>query len=72
MAKAKDNPAEQAPQPDALVQSVQAAVDKWYADNMHNTVVSRDVDVHNLIHQVKPALVEAVVAAVRQQVPNQE
>lgn len=72
MAKAKDNPAEQAPQPDALAQNVRDAVEKWYRDNMHNTVVSRDIDVHNLIHEAKPALVEAVVAAVRQQVPNQE
>lgn len=51
---------------DALTQIVQAAVDKWYADNMHGTVVSRDTDVHNLIHNAKPALVKAVVAAVGQ------
>ena len=57
---------------DPLLQNVQAAVDKWYVDNMHGTVVSRDVDVHNLIHSAKPALVEAVIAAVRQSVPNQE
>lgn len=51
---------------DELTQNVQAAVDKWYVDNMHGTVVSRDTDVHNLIHKAKPALIQAVVAAVAQ------
>lgn len=72
MAKANEQPAKQAQKPDALVQSVQGAVDEWYARNMHNTVVSRDTDVHNLIHSVKAELVQSVVAAVRQSVPNQE
>lgn len=69
---AKKEQSQQEQKTDPLLQNVQAAVDKWYADNMHGTVVSRDVDVHNLIHSAKPALVEAVVAAVRQSVPNEE
>lgn len=72
MAK-RDQPQEQQVEKvDDLAQEVRGAVDKWYVDNMHNTVVSRDTDVHNLIHSAKPALVEAVVAAVRQSFPNQE
>lgn len=59
-------------QNNALEQNVQNAVDQWYRDVLHNTVVSRDTDVHNLIHNAKPALIEAVTAAVRQYVPNQE
>lgn len=51
---------------DVLVGKVQGAVDKWFADNLHNSVVSRDTAVHNLIHDAKPALVAAVVAAVGQ------
>jgi hypothetical protein len=49
-----------------LVNKVQGAVDKWFHDNMHNSVVSRDTDVFNLIHNAKPALVSAVVEAVGQ------
>lgn len=45
---------------------VQQVVDKWYADNMHNSVVSRDVDVHNLIHNAKSSLVDDLVAALGQ------
>lgn len=63
-------PAQEDSQPAApaatLEQNVQAAVDKWYVDNMHGSVVSRDIDVHNLIHNAKPALVKAIVAAVGQ------
>lgn len=56
---------------DPLESKVQAAVDKWYADRMHNSVVSRDTDVHNLIHEAKPALVQAVLAAVAQTNPQE-
>lgn len=51
---------------DKLERKVQEAVDQWYAANMHNSVVSRDTAVHNLIHDAKPALVQAVLAAVSQ------
>lgn len=60
-----------APVKATLEQNVQAAVDKWYADNMHNTAVSRDTAVHNLIHGAKPALIKAVTDAVSQ-TTNQE
>lgn len=60
-----------APQQNTALESrVQAAVDKWYAGSMHNTVVSRDTAVHNVIHEAKPALVQAILAAVGQ--TNQE
>lgn len=72
MPKSKEQTVPLAEQPDALSQIVRDAVDRWYRDNLTNSVVSRDTDVHNLIHHAKPALVETVVAAVRQQVPNQE
>lgn len=49
-----------------LEQDLQVVVDKWYADNLHNSVVSRDTAVHNLLHKAKPALVKAIVAAVSQ------
>lgn len=62
MAKQK----QQNPANEELANKVQNAVDKWYADNMHNSVVSRDTDVHNLIHNAKPALVAAVIEAVGQ------
>lgn len=45
---------------------VQQVVDKWYADNMHNSVVSRDVDVHNLIQNAKASLVDELVASLGQ------
>jgi hypothetical protein len=49
-----------------LASQVQAAVDKWFADHLHNSVVSRDTDVFNLIHNAKPALIDAVIVAVGQ------
>lgn len=55
-----------------LRQQVQDVVDQWYRDNMHNTVVSRDTDVHNVVHNAKGLLVEALVAALATSVPNQE
>lgn len=51
---------------DQLAANVQAAVDKWFVDNLHNSVVSRDTDVYNLIHNAKPALIQAVVESVGQ------
>ena len=65
MAKQQSNTSD-APQKDATENKVRAAVDKWYADNMHNSVVSRDADVHNLIHRSKDQLVQLVLDAVRQ------
>lgn len=56
---------------DQLRNKVQRAVDQWYVDSMHNSVVSQNTAVHNLIHDSKPALVEAVLAAVAQNT-NQE
>ena len=56
------------PKADTLESRVQGAVDKWYADAMHNTVVSRDTAVHNHIHEAKPALVQAILAAVGQSI----
>lgn len=54
--------------PPSVQQNVEAAVNKWYTDNLANSVVSRDTAVHNLIHDAKPALVQAVIAAVGQPV----
>ena len=57
-----------APQPaqnQALRKQVGAAVDQWYADQMHNTVVSRDTAVHNHIHAAKQSLIDAVVNAIK-------
>jgi hypothetical protein len=50
----------------SLETKVQQAVDQWYVERMHNSVVSRDTDVHNLIHEAKPALVQAILAVVSQ------
>lgn len=50
---------------DRLTAKLKAAIDQWYADHFHNSVVSRDTAVHNLIHDAAPALVAAVVNAVQ-------
>lgn len=49
-----------------LTKKMQDVVDKWFAGNLHNSVVSRDTDVHNLLHASKPALVQALVDAMEQ------
>ena len=48
-----------------LAARVEVVVAAWFADNFHNSVVSRDTAVVNLIHGARPALVKAVVDAVQ-------
>lgn len=50
---------------DELTVLVSAAVDRWYAENMHNSVVSRDTAVHNHIQGAKPLLVRDLVEALK-------
>lgn len=48
-----------------LAARVEAVVSTWFADHFHNTVVSRDTAVVNLIHSAKPALIRALVDSVQ-------
>lgn len=49
-----------------LAPNLEAVVDKWFADNFRNSVVSRDTTVYNLIHDAKATLIRALAEALGQ------
>lgn len=63
----KGGPGVKAAQAEAsLPKKLEQVVDQWFADQFHNSVVSRDTAVHNLIHDAKPALKKALADALGQ------
>lgn len=50
---------------EALAHRITAAVEKWFHEHLHNSVVSADTQVINHITVAKPALIAGVVAAVK-------
>lgn len=55
-----------APARPELDKKLEAVVDQWFSTHFHNSVVSRDTTVFNLIHDAKPALKTALAEALGQ------